>query len=728
MRRIFWSIEQAGISRPFFTNNNHAHKAMKSMKYIKSIIVIFRTLRLAVLLTLALCLGNVAASAQSVQSIELTPTPLTTGQNFAIAVTVSPDVTQATATVSFRTGQPHELEIPLVKQGSVFTGAGLVPADVRVQLPGQTGALVKLTVFDATGRRAEKVVQVAVKVESITAVFDGGILTITGDNQDNTIIASRDAAGTILVNGGLVPVTDGVPTVDNTSLIRILGLDGNDNVVVTDDNGPMPRANLLGSDGDDTLTGSASDDELDGGSGNDTLHGGRDGHDRLLGGPGNDFLNGGRGDDELFGGENDDVIDWIPGDGSDLVEGENGQDEMLFIGSNASEKVDISANGQRLRFFRDVGNITMDCDGIEKVVFRAVGGNDDVNVGDLSGTQATSIAVDLLGSNGLVDGKPDTVTVNGTAQNDVVTLAGSDAGVNVAGLKASVTVTGAENDLDRLTVNTLGGEDSINASEVQQGAIALTLNGGAANDRLTGGAGNDLIIGAQGTDTEFGGAGDDTSLWNPGDGNDIFEGQADQDTLLFNGANIAEKIVVSANGQRMSFTRDIANIVMDCDDVEKVLFTARGGADLITVNDLSATDVREVKLDLSAIPDVVGGDGAADTVIVDGTTANDVVTLNGSAGNVSATGLSSTVTILGSEVANDQILVRTFGGDDVVNASGLAAGLITLTADGGDDDDNLIGSGGNDTLLGGPGDDVLIGGPGVDVLDGGPGANVIIQD
>ena len=52
----------------------------------------------------------------------------------------------------------------------------------------------------------------------------------------------------------------------------------------------------------------------------------------------------------------------------------------------------------------------------------------------------------------------------------------------------------------------------------------------------------------------------------------------------------------------------------------------------------------------------------------------------------------------------------------------------SLTADGGDGDDVLIGGAGNDTLLGGAGDDVLIGGPGLDVLDGGPGDNILIQD
>ena len=44
------------------------------------------------------------------------------------------------------------------------------------------------------------------------------------------------------------------------------------------------------------------------------------------------------------------------------------------------------------------------------------------------------------------------------------------------------------------------------------------------------------------------GAGDDTFVWNPGDGSDIVEGQAGTDTMQFNGANIAEKIDISANG------------------------------------------------------------------------------------------------------------------------------------------------------------------------------------
>ena len=38
-----------------------------------------------------------------------------------------------------------------------------------------------------------------------------GALTTTGDNLDNTIMASRDATGSILINAGAVPIQGGQP-------------------------------------------------------------------------------------------------------------------------------------------------------------------------------------------------------------------------------------------------------------------------------------------------------------------------------------------------------------------------------------------------------------------------------------------------------------------------------------------------------------------------------------
>src|SRR5262249_6662080 len=155
--------------------------------------------------------------------------------------------------------------------------------------------------------------------------------------------------------------------------------------------------------------------------------------------------------------------------------------------------------------------------------------------------------------------------------------------------------------------------------------------GSAGADRLLGGDGNDLITGGRGDDVAFMGAGNDTFVWNPGDGSDIVEGQAGRDSMLFNGANIAEKIDVSANGSRVRFTRDVASTTMDLTGVEQIDFPAKGGADAITVNDLSGTDVTQVNLDLAGTPGSGTGDGAADTVTVNGTDAKDAIKVAGSA-------------------------------------------------------------------------------------------------
>jgi Ca2+-binding RTX toxin-like protein len=219
------------------------------------------------------------------------------------------------------------------------------------------------------------------------------------------------------------------------------------------------------------------------------------------------------------------------------------------------------------------------------------------------------------------------------------------------------------------------------------------------------------------------GAGDDTFVWNPGDDNDTLEGQAGFDRMLFNGSNASEQINILANGGRVFFTRDVASVVMDLNDVEGITFNALGGADTIVVHDLSGTDVVEVNLNLTEAANVAG----ADSVVVQGTSGDDVALVVGDAAGTSVLGLAAQINITGSEAANDRLTVNALAGDDVVEASGLAAGAIQFTANGGDDNDVLIGGDGNDVLLGGAGDDVLIGGLGIDVLDGGLGDDVEIQ-
>ncbi len=59
---------------------------------------------------------------------------------------------------------------------------------------------------------------------------------------------------------------------------------------------------------------------------------------------------------------------------------------MTFNGAGGDESFDVSANGQRVRFFRNVGNITMDLDDVEQIDLDVLGGLDSITVNDMSGT------------------------------------------------------------------------------------------------------------------------------------------------------------------------------------------------------------------------------------------------------------------------------------------------------------------------------------------------------
>jgi hypothetical protein len=176
-------------------------------------------------------------------------------------------------------------------------------------------------------------------------------------------------------------------------------------------------------------------------------------------------------------GAGDDTFIWDPGDGSDVVEGEHGIDTMRFNGANIAEQFDLSANGNRLRFFRDVGNITMDTNDVERVAVNALGGTDIVTVNDLTGTDVTKVNVDLAGNPGSGDGAADRVIAKGTAGDDKITVAGSAAGIDVTGLATAISVAHSEAANDRLEINTAAGNDKVDSSALAPGQIQLFVNG-----------------------------------------------------------------------------------------------------------------------------------------------------------------------------------------------------------------------------------------------------------
>jgi Ca2+-binding RTX toxin-like protein len=567
------------------------------------------------------------------------------------------------------------------------------------------GGVDSLTVNDLTGT----------DVVEINSDLAGSLGGAAGDGQ----------ADTIIVNG-----TNGADAIDiagaETSA-SVLGLSARVNITNSEGANDSLVVNALG--GNDRVAATSLPAgviklTIDGGSGDDSLLGSQ-GADTIRGSDNNDFVFGDNGNDVAFMGAGDDVFQWNPGDGSDTLEGQDGSDSMLFLGANIAENIDVVPNGGRVLFLRNIANVTMDMDDVESIDFRALGGSDNVVVGDLSGTDLTRTDLDLRGPNGGGDGAADSITVNGTQGPDVFGAAGDAGGVNVFGLHTAVNLFFQEQANDRLTLNALGGDDVVDATSLEADGIQPTMNGGLGPDVFLGSEGDDLMNGGDGDDVALMGAGDDTFVWNPGDDNDTLEGQDGIDRMLFNGANVAENIDISANGGRVRFFRNIASVVMDLNDVEGIDFRALGGADNVVVNDVSGTDLTEVNSDLAAAVGV--GDGQPDNVVVHGTRGDDVAVVAGDASGVAVLGLAARVNITGSEAANDRLTVNALTGDDVVEASGLAAGAIQLTENGDDGDDILIGSAGNDVLSGGPGDDVLIGGPGIDILDGGDGDDIEIQ-
>src|SRR4051812_20809918 len=188
---------------------------------------------------------------------------------------------------------------------------------------------------------------------AVTASFNPatGILTVNGDALANTITVSRNAAGTILVNGGAVAVSGGTPTVANTSLISAFGQDSNDTITLDEANGALPAAQLFGGNGNDILTGGSGNDTLFGDADNDTELG-KGGFDSLLGGDGSDVLTGGDADDQVFGEAGNDRMIWNPGDDTDVNEGGLDVDTTEVNGGNGTETFTVAANGTRVRFDR----------------------------------------------------------------------------------------------------------------------------------------------------------------------------------------------------------------------------------------------------------------------------------------------------------------------------------------------------------------------------------------
>ncbi|MGI8980394.1 MAG: dockerin type I domain-containing protein [Pirellulaceae bacterium] len=317
---------------------------------------------------------------------------------------------------------------------------------------------------------------------------------------------------------------------------------------------------------------------------------------------------------------------------------------------------------------------------------------------------------------------------------------------------------GAGNDRVNLSRTTLAlpGAATL-TTQIYGGEGDDTLIGSPYIDRIYGGVGNDTLIGRQGADNEygeegndlfgdqlagvggisnltaddagndqmFGGAGSDRFVWDPGDNNDTMEGGAgESDQLVFFGNGAAETFAFTQNGTRLTFTRSVGAVTLDVAGVDQVTLQTGGGADIVTINDITQTDVRSIDVNLANADGTA--DAAVDNITVFGReVADSVAILAPSAGVLAITGLKYDINIRNAVAANDVFTFNAVGGNDTVfTADDLSAQFTTanFTVNGGLGNDTISGYG---TLNGDAGDDTLVGGSLANVISGGAGNDTI---
>jgi Ca2+-binding RTX toxin-like protein len=230
----------------------------------------------------------------------------------------------------------------------------------------------------------------------------------------------------------------------STERFQVNGLGGDDSVAASAGVGALILLSVDGGAGVDTVNGSDGPDLILGGEGNDILNGG-DGDDRIVGDRGNDTMNGGAGDDALV---------WNNGDATDVMNGDDGRDDVEVNGAPAAGDVfTVQPNGTRIKFERpNLVPFSLDIGSSETMHANGLGGDDSITVGavgSFSVTASGGSGDDTLTGAGASEtflGGSGNDTINPGGGIDVVFADDGDDHVNVRDHTADLAIGGAGND------------------------------------------------------------------------------------------------------------------------------------------------------------------------------------------------------------------------------------------------------------------------------------------
>ena len=351
-------------------------------------------------------------------------------------------------------------------------------------------------------------------------------------------------------------------------------------------------------------------------------------------------------------------------------------------------------------------------------------------------------------------GTGDSLVIDGSAEDDVVTITGTAFTMNGA--------SGITAGLEDTTVNGADGNDTIDASASPAGGALLFLNGDDGDDVVSGGAGDDEIDGGSGEDLLAGGGGVDVvDAIDGGDADVVDEGAAPNgdDTLL--GDDVADTLDFSARTGCVVIDEvaDESGEDTDCDGVLEageeinsssgfIFLVGGSNNDTLTGNGSGETFIGNDG------DDVVDGNGGFNTMSWE--TATGPITVDSAAGTSTGQGDDSWTDIdelLGSPSLEDTLDFSgeaagvganlselgpfnfppvNAGGPGNVNGSSSFDSVVPETfenATGTDFDDHLVGGNtSNSTLMGGAGNDRLGGLGAQDTIYGQDGNDLMFGD
>lgn len=420
---------------------------------------------------------------------------------------------------------------------------------------------------------------------------DSNFKSITGITIQTDYGSSLE--GSTLDAGGLAAVFL-KPNSRAIQVGNVAGLPTEDRAIV----GSSQSDTVYGQDENDLLIGADGNDNLISGGGRNTFFGGN-GDDRVYSEGEDDFIDGGAGNDVIHLKSTAATIEFGAGDGSDVVEFDNGDGDYnlalqnlnpsdieliaggrdVYDGWGQGQEPDgfwyqfitvrVKATGDQITFLENGPNIGPDGNGSANAYNKSL----DFYDPDYVAGQATEN-----------QGKLDRITFSdGTVLNQSTLwsyISDSQGDINKPDIDTQFdywSTTPEIWSLDGLyfinpsfvpnvTLHSAGSYlDYVNRTYLQADPISApppppgqTVTGTPGDDSIAPGYGDDTVTGGQGNDTIAESPGNDTYVWNTGDGNDTIAGAGPNDgfNTLALGAGIA------ASDVQYTVTRDGAGLVL----------------------------------------------------------------------------------------------------------------------------------------------------------------------